>query len=201
MDDIDSWIVPSHLQLVLERSNLKAVGLSLRPPVGGRSVTADPPTIIGASPANTVNDKIFIERPSGRKLSLNEILTPAQRKAKCFETVPLDGKHVTGRFILNIQQGLLSVLTTDGEIEVEQIRVELELWHDMVEVPIEATFTRYSNSEGPPVHRAEFQTKFQDVDVMVALQSPRGSPNVLLEFALSQDLGASQLSVSLQPPP
>lgn len=185
--DIDSWLAPSHVIHVFRQSAHKQVGVSFRQQPGDPAAPTLAPEVAAQRAAHGVNAKIFTHLPSGTILGVNDIWLHAQSMQDFYGSVPADGTKVTHQVTINVEKGLLSVPTTDGVREVCQIRLGLELWHAVEEVPLTAgSFTKYSSPEGVPVQRAEFQTQLQNLSIFMSLQSLSGSREVAFELAVSQ---------------
>jgi hypothetical protein len=166
---------------VFRQSKLNHVGLSCRQPAG--ETARQIPQQRHSNP----NLKVFTHTPSGKNLSINDIWLLAQKHSDVYETVPADGTKVEHVLTLNVEEGVLSFPTPDGPRSVAQIRLRLELCHEMEEIPISPeSLTTYSSPDDEPIQRTEFRTTLQNLDITMAMQAPKGSREVLFEFTLAK---------------
>ena len=123
-------------------------------------------------------------------MSLNDIWLLAQAQNDYYvelRDLPL-GSRICPRLTLEIPKGALTIMMTVGSREVEQIVLEMELWHEVEEVPLdEGSFHKYSDSASMEIHRAEFSITLRNLDVTMAFQGEKGSSEIRFESSIKKN--------------
>lgn len=187
--DIQSWLALTSVIHVFRRSRLIGnVGIAYRQKAGDNENIRPAAEFEAARRQHGLNAKIFTRTGGNTLMSVNDIWLLAQAENDFYVRVPPPGSRVSRTITLKMPKGALAMPTTVGSREVAAFVLEIELWHEVENVPLdEGSFYRYSNAAGMEIQRSEFSTTLRNLDVAVALQGAEGSREVRFEIPVKMN--------------
>ena len=186
--DIQSWLVLMSVLHVFRQSRVIGVRIAYRQRAGDSEDITPSAEVESARKQHGVNAKIFTRTDENTLMSVSDIWLLVQAQNDFYVGVPPPRSRISRTITLNMPKGALTMPTTDGSREVAQIVLEMELWREVEEVPLEeGLFHRYSDSAGMEIQRSEFTTTLRNLDVALALQGEKESREVRFEISVKMN--------------
>ena len=182
-EDIETWLTPESVVHTFRQNRL------LGNPEVEYYVSAAGKDEIGLFPEpekEDVNAKVLINE-DGEPISLNDIWLLAQAQKDFFEDIPWPSGKAQKNISLRIPKGFLRLQTPVGPRNVRRIKLSVELWYGVEEVPLDqGDFHRYryTGPGGVEIQRTEFAVQLCNLDMEMAQQGHKDSREVSLEVTI-----------------